>query len=118
MIQTIFNSIPNVQDSQFKVVQHIRRIKKPRSLNFRTKLFSSNCRSHIMLANGIQTHVVKGGSDEDMFWCVKDSVYSPGHRYYFDSPEEAERVFGINYSEEIKNNWQERSRNIKKHQDN
>ena len=72
-------------------------------------MFSSNFRPFIMMANGIQTGVEKGSKSEDMFWNVKDSIYTPGNKYYFDTPEEAERVFRISYSTDLKRDWYEKT---------
>lgn len=108
---TTYRPIQNDELSQFRKVHHIRRKKKRRNdaYNYRKKLFSSNFRPCIMMANGLQTGVEKGTMSEDMFWNVKDSLYSPGHKYYFDTPEEAERIFRISYSTDLKRYWYEKT---------
>lgn len=107
----IYRPIQNDELLQFRKVHHIRRKKKRRNYiyDYRNKLFSSNFRPFIMMANGIQTGVEKGSRNEDMFWNVKDSLYSPGNSYYFDTPEEAERVFRISYPNYLKTDWYERT---------
>ena len=107
----MYRPIQNDELSQFRKVRHIRRRKKRRNdaFDYRKKLFSSNFRPFIMMANGIQTGVEKGSRSEDMFWNAKDSLYSPGNSYYFDTPEEAERVFRISYPNYLKVDWYERT---------
>ena len=111
--------VQNDELSQFIKVQHIRRKKNKRKdkFDYRKKLFSSNFRPFIMMANGIQTSVEKGSRSEDMFWNVKDSLYSPGNSYYFDTPEEAERVFKISYPNDLKAAWYERTAEYRIHND-
>jgi hypothetical protein len=98
---------------QFLKVQHNHRKNNKRKgkFDYRKKLFSSNYRPFIMMANGIQTGVEKGSRSEDMFWTVKDSLYS----YYFDTPEEAERVFRISYPNYLKAEWYERTAQYRIH---
>lgn len=106
----MYRPIENEELTQFSKFNHIRRKKKRKNtFDFRKKLFSSNYRPFIMMANGIQTSVEKGSRSEDMFWCVKDTIYSPGNNYYFDSPGEAERVFKISYPNDLKADWYERT---------
>ena len=107
----MYRPIQNDELSHFKKNHHIRRRKKRRKdvYDYKKKLFSSNFRPLIMMANGIQTGVEKGSRSEDMFWKAKDSLYSPGNSYYFDTPEEAERVFRISYSNDLKADWYERT---------
>lgn len=100
--------IQNDELSQFRKVQHFRR-KKKYVYNYRKHLFSSNFRPHIVMTNGIETQVEKGSRSEDMFWNVKDLVRCPGNSYYFDTPEEAERIFKISYSNDLKTDWYERT---------
>ena len=108
--------IKNDELSQFRKVNRIRRKKKRRNdIDYRKKLFSSNFRPFIMMANGIQTGVEKGSRSEDMFWTVRDSIYSPGNSYYFDTPEEAERVFRISYPNDLKADWYERTAEYRIH---
>jgi hypothetical protein len=104
----MYRPVQKYEQSQFRHFHHIRRIKKRRN-NCRKMLFSSNFRPLIMMANGIKTDVEKGSKSENMFWTVKDSLYCPGNRYYFDTPEEAERVFRISYPKYLKDNWYEKS---------
>ena len=113
----LYRPIQNDELSQFRKVRHIRRRKKRRkdAFDYRKKLFSSNFRPFIMMANGIQTGVEKGSRSEDMFWTVKDSLYSPGNNYYFDTPEEAERVFRISYPNDLKADWYERTAEYRFH---
>ena len=112
-----YRPIQNDELSQFRKVRHIRRIKKKRNnaYDYKKKLFSSNFRPFIMMTNGIQTGVAKGSRSEDMFWTVKDSLYSSGNRYYFDTPEEAERVFRIYYPNYLKAIWYERTAQYRIH---
>jgi hypothetical protein len=113
----MYRPIQNDELSQFRKVRHIRRRKKRRNdvSDYRKKLFSSNFRPFIMMANGIQTGVEKGSRSEDMFWNAKDSLYSPGNSYYFDTPEEAERVFRISYPNYLKTDWYERTAEYRIH---
>jgi|UniRef100_A0A6C0IL33 hypothetical protein len=106
-----YRPIQDNELSQFRKVQYLRRRKKRRNdaYDCRKKMFSSNFRPFIMMANGIQTGVEKGSKSEDMFWNVKDSIYTPGNKYYFDTPEEAERVFRISYSTDLKRDWYEKT---------
>ena len=106
----MYRPIQNYELLEFRKFKHIRRKKRRNALyDYRKKLFSSNFRPLIMLANGIQTGVEKGSKSEDMFWNTKDSLYSPGNRYYFDTPEEAERVFNITYPKYLKTFWYEKT---------
>jgi hypothetical protein len=106
----MYRPIHNDELLQFRKFKHIRRKKRRNyAYDYRKKLFSSNFRPLIMLANGIQTCVKKGSRSEDMFWNSKDLLYSPGNNYYFDTPEEAERVFKIAYPNYLKTNWYERT---------
>jgi hypothetical protein len=113
----MYREIQSDEISQFRKVKYIRRKKKRRNdvYDYRKKLFSSNFRSFIMMANGIQTGVEKGSRNEDMFWIVKDSLDSPGNSYYFDTPEEAERVFRISYPHYLKADWYERTTQYRIH---
>lgn len=102
-----YRPVENYELYQFKKIGHLHRIRKRRisPFSYRKKLFSSNCRPFIMMANGLQTKVAKGSQHENMFWHVKDSIFSPGNCYYFDTPEEAEQIFKIRYPFYLKNNW-------------
>ena len=113
----MYRPIQNYELSHFKTVHHIRKKKKRKNdvYDYRKKLFSSNFRPFIMMANGIQTGVERGSHCEDMFWCVKDSINTPGNKYYFDTPEEAERVFKISYSSDLKADWYERTTQYRIH---
>lgn len=105
-----YREIDQCELNQFQLRTHIRRNKKRRrdTFDYRKKLFSSNYRPFIMMANGLQTNVAKGSDEEWMYWHVKDSLYSPGNNYYFDSPEDAERVLKVHYSPHLKKQWHER----------
>ena len=94
----------------FQKKKNVRRHKRRRRdiFDYRKKLFTSNNRQFIMMANGLQTDVAKGSDEEWMFWHVKDSYYSSGHNYYFDSPENAERVLRVQYPTILKQKWHER----------
>ena len=112
----MYRPIQNDELSQFKRFRHIRRKKRRKdAYDYRKKLFSSNFRPFIMMANGIQSGVEKGSKSEDMFWNAKDSLYSPGNSYYFDTPEEAERVFRISYPNYLKADWYERTAQYRIH---
>lgn len=113
----MYRPIQNNELSQFRKNRHIRRTKKRRKdvFDYRKKLFSSNFRPFIMMANGIQTGIEKGSRSADMFWNAKDSLYSPGNSYYFDTPEEAERVFRISYPNYLKADWYERTAQYRIH---
>lgn len=84
------------------------RYKKNNIIDYKKKLFNSNNRQFIMMANGLQTNISKGSDNEWMFWHVKDSTESPGNNYYFDSPEDAERIFKSQYPVKLKEKWHER----------
>lgn len=101
--------------SQFSKLKKSYRKKKiiKNKIDYRKKLFSSNFRPFIMMANGIQTGVEKGSKDEEMFWSVKDYVYSPGYRYYFDTPEQAECLYETSYPNDLKSNWHKRKSQIR-----
>lgn len=110
-----FQPISEYEEREFIL---IRRSKKRKKYNrsrrippfdYKQKLFSSDTRPFIMLANGIQTNVSKGSEQESQFWCVKDSASRDGHFYYFASPDEAERIFNIHYHSHLKQMWHENS---------
>ena len=113
----MYRPIQSDELSQFRKVHHFRRRKKKRrgEYDYRKNLFSSNFRPFIMMANGIQTGVERGSRSEDMFWCCKDAINTPGNKYYFDTPEEAERVFKISYPNNLKAYWYERTAQYRIH---
>lgn len=115
----MYRSLDYGEDSQFKPAYRMksRRFKKRNRFNYKKNLFSSNFRPSIMLANGFQTNVVKGSNNENMFWHVKDSCFSPGNNYYFNSPEEAEQIFKVIYSNDLKNDWYEKTTQFRTHND-
>ena len=101
----------NEVNNDFKKIIYTRRQKnnnRKNINNYKNKLFSSNFRPYIMMANGIQTTVAKGSNSEWMFWSVKDSTSNQGNNYYFDSPKDAERMFDIEYPSYLKQKWHER----------
>lgn len=112
----MYRPIQSNELSQFNKFHHIRR-KKNRSgkYDYRNNLFSSNYRPFIMMANGIQTEVERGSRNEDMFWCCKDAIITPGNKYYFDTPEEAECVFKISYPTKLKADWYEKTTQYRIH---
>lgn len=49
--------------------------------------------------------IKKGSLDEHLLWCVKDSTKRNGLTYYFDSPDDAERILKTNYRLDDKQKW-------------
>ena len=49
--------------------------------------------------------IKKGTLDEHLLWCVKDSTKRNGLTYYFDSPDDAERILKTNYDLGDKQKW-------------
>lgn len=100
-----------MDDMKFKKVEKKNKRKNKNKffpIHYKKKLFTSNCRPFIMLSNGLQTDIPKGSDKERMFWHVKDSSSSPSCHYYFDSPDDAERTLGVQYSTESKQIWNQR----------
>jgi len=93
--------------TEFKKAHYKKRKNKRNIYDYRKKLFSSNYKNYIMLANGLETDIEKGTKNENIFWHVKDVIFYPGNNYYFSSPEDAERTFRIKYSTDLKRNWYE-----------
>ena len=76
------------------------------------QLFScnQNCMGHnITHALGRKYDIKKGTLGENKLWCVKDSTQKNGNFYYFDNPEEAERLLKVTYNIKDKKQWQERN---------
>lgn len=49
--------------------------------------------------------IKKGTLNEHSLWCVKDSTRRNGRSYYFDRPEDAERILQTTYQVRDKQKW-------------